>query len=132
MGVLFRVTHRRTLAPAIKSPEQLASEHEMLNEELEDYKSYRKQIKNRCFICTLWFKNDWGHYMTFGNSCVVCSGRIIRVRFNSKQRTKTELTKEEATNLLAVRKNYISEHQLDLPPWKRRKKNRYALPPRED
>ena len=129
--VSFRVTHRHAV-PAVKSPEQLAREREMLDEELEDKKLYLKKIENKCYICLIWFKNNWTHYSTYGNFCVVCSGRIIRVLFNSKQRTKTALTREESSILIAARKNFVLEHQLDLPPSKRRKKNRYVLPPRED
>lgn len=90
--------------------------------EITNEQNYRKQIKDRCFMCLIWFKNSWNHYQTFGNTCATCSGRIIRVRFNSKQRTKTKLTPAESLFFLRQRRDWVLANSQNLKPSARPKR----------
>lgn len=105
-----------------KTRDQERAEFEQLEHELSDYQLYKHKIKNNCFMCGVWYKNTWNLYQVYGNCCPICSGRVISVLFCSKQRTKSPLTREEASALLAARRNWVVENQLNLPPHKRRRK----------
>jgi hypothetical protein len=112
-----------TKSPVRKSRKQKIADWYALQKELTDYNLYKDKIKNNCFICGLWYRNNWELYQVFGNCCPVCSGRIVSVLYCNKQRTKTPLTREEASKLLAARRSWILDNHLDLPPSKRKNKN---------
>lgn len=124
---LFVVTKRKSFVR--KPREQQQREWEALQEELNDYSLYKRKIKNNCFICGVWYKNNWALYQVYGNCCPVCSGRVVSVLYCYKQRTKSPLTREESNLLLTARRRWILNNGLDLPPSERKEFLKNNRPP---
>ncbi|NQS89144.1 hypothetical protein HQ584_05085 [Patescibacteria group bacterium] len=63
--------------------------------ELDDIQKedYEDDIKNRCFLCGIKFKNSWEHYERYGNICLKCSARVTAVfdRRKTKEQADREL-----------------------------------------
>lgn len=114
-----------------RTKEQLERDYFLTKKEIRTKKNYTKKIKNRCFLCFIWFRNSWVHYYIYGNACVTCCGRITRATA-PKQDNQTRLTSEESLFLLAVRKKWVLENSLHLPPFRRPKKLVCEHSPKED
>lgn len=63
---------------------------------------YEDMIKNRCFLCGLKFENSWHYYITYGNICRSCSGRVAKY-MSPKFRDR----KDESLDLLRLRRQAV-------------------------
>jgi len=113
-----------------RTQEQIDRDYALTQREVHNKKNYK--IKNHCFLCLIWFKNNWVHYWIYGNACVACCGRITRICSPSKQKNQSRLTSEEASFLLAERKIWVLKNHLNRPPSRRPKRFIFFHSPMEE
>jgi len=84
-----KITVVNTLPPAPDEPEKdIKYTHKELSE-------YRKNIKDRCFICGYSYKNDFQQYLVRGNCCTPCNVRIASYLKKTISRAECDLMLEE-------------------------------------
>lgn len=70
----------------------------------EELSEYRKNIKDRCFICGYSYKNDFQQYLVRGNCCSPCSVRIADY-------LKRKITRKECDLMLSKRVLSLKNNQ---------------------
>ena len=70
----------------------------------KELSEYRKNIKDRCFICGYSYKNDFQQYLVRGNCCSPCSVRIADY-------LKRKITRRECDLILSKRILLLQNNQ---------------------
>ena len=70
---------------------RLEGHGELDNIKREDYED---DIKNKCFLCGIKFKNSWFHYERYGNICLECGARVSAVSAKKKTKAQADLELE--------------------------------------